>query len=176
MLESGRVRALCGAAIVAIIAACGGDRPTAPRNAATNGGAGGGGGTGDPPAVAVSCTPDRDAPAISSLAANPPTLWSPNHKLVAVTVATKAADECDPAPRCAISSVSSNEPVNGLGDGDTAPDWFITGPGTVLLRAERSGRGTGRVYTIGVTCTDAAGNSSQSATFVTVPHDQGDRD
>ncbi|HEX2781222.1 MAG TPA: hypothetical protein VHM30_17105 [Gemmatimonadaceae bacterium] len=112
-------------------------------------------------------------PTISSLGASPPVLWSPNHKLVAVTVATKATDECDPAPRCAISSVSSNEPVNGLGDGDTAPDWFITGANTVLLRAERSGRGTGRVYTIGMTCTDAAGNSSHGATFVTVPHDQG---
>lgn len=169
MFEPRAVHALGAAALVAALIACGGDRPTAPRSAAPSGA----GGSGDAPAVAVACTPDQDAPTIVSVAANPGTLWPPNHKLVPVTVTTAATDACDPAPRCAISSVSSNEPVNGLGDGDTAPDWFITGAGTILLRAERSGLGTGRVYTIGMTCTDAAGNSSQSATFVTVPHDQG---
>jgi len=68
--------------------------------------------------------------------------------------------------------VNSNEPVNGLGDGDTAPDWIITGDLTVNLRAERSGIGNGRIYTITVTCKDACGNSSVGSTTVTVPHDQ----
>ena len=68
--------------------------------------------------------------------------------------------------------VSSNEPVNGTGDGDTAPDWVITGNLTVDLRAERSGTGSGRVYTITVRCTDASGNSSTKTVTVTVPHDR----
>jgi hypothetical protein len=94
--------------------------------------------------------------------------------LVPVAIASSVSDECDPNPRCAISSVSSNEPVNGLGDGDTSPDWVVTGASTLLLRAERSGTGTGRVYAVGSTCTDAAGNGVIGYAFVTVPHDQGE--
>ncbi len=93
--------------------------------------------------------------------------------MVPVTVAVSASDVCSPAPVCKITSVSSNEPVNGTGDGDTAPDWQITGNLTVNLRAERAGNGSGRVYTLMVGCTDASGNSSTKTTAVTVPHDQG---
>jgi hypothetical protein len=67
-------------------------------------------------------------------------------------------------------SVTSNEPVNGLGDGDTAPDWEILDAHSLRLRAERSGTGTGRVYTVTITCADAAGNSSSRAATVRVPH------
>lgn len=65
--------------------------------------------------------------------------------------------------------VSSNEPVDGLGDGDQVPDWQIAGNLTVNLRAERAGNGSRRVYTISVGCTDASGNSSTKT--VPVPHD-----
>ena len=161
---------LLAVAASAMIAACGADAartPTAPdsRGIATGSGIGAG--------AAASCSPDATAPVIASSSASPNTLWPPNHKFVPVTIATSVADECDAAPRCAISSVSSNEPVNGLGDGDTAPDWIVTGAQTLLVRAERSGLGTGRVYTIGTTCTDAAGNASTGWSTVTVPHDQG---
>ena len=56
-----------------------------------------------------------------------------------------------------------------------------TDPGTatttVQVRAERSGKGTGRVYTIPVTCMDMGGTSMESSSqtvdaTVTVPHDQ----
>ena len=55
-------------------------------------------------------------------------------------------------------SVSSNEPENGSGDGNTAHDWVIVDGHHVQLRAERSGHGTGRIYTLTVTCQDAAAN------------------
>jgi hypothetical protein len=56
----------------------------------------------------------------------------------------------------------------------TAPDWQVgPGPLELSLRAERSGGGTGRVYTIEVTCRDASGNTSQATGTVSVPHDQG---
>jgi len=42
----------------------------------------------------------------------------------------------------------------------------------VQLRAERLGTGSGRIYTITITCTNAAGSTSESVT-VLVPHDQG---
>ena len=93
--------------------------------------------------------------------------------MVSVTVAVTATDDSDPNPVCRIKSVSSNEPVNSQGDGDTAPDWSITGALTVDLRAERSGTGSGRVYTITVECTDACGNVSTARVDVTVAKSQG---
>jgi len=115
---------------------------------------------------------DTKPPVIHNVAATPNVLWPPNHKMVQVAVTATATDNCDPAPHCHITRVNSNEPVNGLGDGDTAPDWIITGDLTVDLRAERSGRGNGRIYRVTVTCADACGNSSVGNTAVTVPHDQ----
>jgi M6 family metalloprotease-like protein len=115
---------------------------------------------------------DTTPPVIQNVVATPNVIWPPNHKMVQVAVTATATDNCDTAPHCDITSVNSNEPVNGLGDGDTAPDWIITGDLTVDLRAERSGIGNGRIYMITVTCTDACGNSSVGNTTVTVPHDQ----
>jgi len=43
----------------------------------------------------------------------------------------------------------------------------------VDLRAERSGKGSGRVYTITVRCLDASGNIAIKNVTVTVPRDQG---
>ena len=52
----------------------------------------------------------------------------------------------------------------GLGDGDTSPDWIITGPlHHVHIRAEHSGTGTGRVYHVTLTCTDESGAGSSMA-------------
>ena len=104
---------------------------------------------------------------------NPGTLWPPNHKMVPVTMEVTVTDNLDPNPVCKIFDVTSNEPIDGLGDGDTAPDWEITGDLTADLRAERSGTGSGRVYSITVECTDEAGNSAPDTASVTVPHDQG---
>ena len=91
--------------------------------------------------------------------------------MVPVILAVDATDNCDSV--CQVISVESNEPVNGLGDGNTAPDWVITGDLTVKLRAERSGTGSGRIYTITVKCTDQSGNSSTDTAKVSVPHDKG---
>lgn len=118
------------------------------------------------------CNPDQTAPAVSSIGASPGTLWPPDHKLVPVLVSISASDACS-AVTSVLTSVTSDEPIDGLGDGNTEPDWVATGDLTLLLRAERSGPGDGRVYTIGVTSTDAAGNSTSSSTIVLVPHDQG---
>lgn len=70
-------------------------------------------------------------------------------------------------------TVTSNEPVDGLGDGDTAPGWEITGDLAAQLRAERSGAGSGRLYTLEISCTDDAGNAAAAGASVTVPHDRG---
>jgi hypothetical protein len=111
-------------------------------------------------------------PDITSLIATPNTISPPNHKLVPVTISVTVTDNCDAAvvQSCRIISVTSNEPVSGTGEGDTAPDWEITGNLTLNLRAERAGSGTGRIYTIIVQCSDNAGNSATRSTMVIVPH------
>jgi YVTN family beta-propeller protein len=114
---------------------------------------------------------DVTAPAISGVSATPAVLSPPNHKMVSVTVSATATDNCDPAPSVRIVEVSSNEPDNGPGDGNASPDWRIIGPLAVDLRAERSGCGTGRVYTITLESADASGNAARAEARVTVPHD-----
>jgi len=118
---------------------------------------------------------DTIPPEIESISASPNILWPANHKMVSVLIDVSVTDNCSeaPLPECQIISVSSNESENGLGDGNTVPDWQIEEDLTVKLRAERSGTGSGRVYTITAECTDAVENSSISTVIVTVPHDQG---
>lgn len=115
---------------------------------------------------------DREPPVIDALASDPDALWPPDHRLVPVDVLATAIDNCDDEPACAVDGVRSDEPVDGPGDGHTDPDWAITGDLSVDLRSERAGGGDGRVYTIDVTCADAAGNTAAGTTDVTVPHDQ----
>jgi hypothetical protein len=125
----------------------------------------------DPQGETSTCTAtvtvvDTTTPKISPVSATPNSLWPPNHRLMPVTIAASATDNCDPNAGCRIVSVSSNEQ-------GTQPEWQITGPLTVNLRSERSGSGSGRVYTITVRCTDRSGNSSTKPVTVSVPHDQG---
>ena len=126
-------------------------------------------------AVSFACSTAQDAPlVVSGASASPNTLWPPNHKMVAVAVSYSVSDACGrPTPTCGLS-VSSNEPVNGIGDGNTAPDWIVRSASAVDLRAERAGPLSGRVYTITVTCSDGA-RTSTTTTTVTVPHDKGKR-
>ena len=112
---------------------------------------------------------DTTAPSIENIRTTPSLLWPPNHKMTPVVVNVSASDSCSPTTVCKIVSVHSNEPINGLGDGDTAPDWEINGNLGVTLRAERAGTGNGRIYTITVQCTDASGNSATKETVVIVP-------
>lgn len=118
-----------------------------------------------------SCTPDTTAPVIAAVSATPNSIWSPNHKMTPVSITAKVTDNCS-VPTWSVTGITSSEPVNGTGDGDTAPDWSIAGPHAVTLRAERAGAGTGRAYTITITAKDAAGNVSTGTTTVSVPHNQ----
>jgi hypothetical protein len=100
---------------------------------------------------------DTTAPEVTSISASPNALWPPNHKMVNVTVSATLVDAVDPSPTWKVRSVSSNQPTQGTGDGDTPVDWVITGPSTLQLRAERS-QGNERIYTITIETRDANGN------------------
>jgi hypothetical protein len=122
------------------------------------------------PAVQTVTVNDAQAPTVSAASATPNSLWPPNHQMVNVTVNYTASDNCGPVT--SVLTVQSNEPVNGTGDGDTAPDWQVIDAHHVKLRAERAGGGSGRVYTITVTTTDGSGNQTVRAATVAVPRSQ----
>ncbi len=117
---------------------------------------------------------DKTAPAISCRAI-PNLLWPPNHRMVRVTVTVDINDQGSGPSEFQLISVVSNEPDNGLGDGDQPNDiqgWVIGSPSvTGGLRAERSGQGKGRIYTLTYRASDAAGNHATCIATVVVPHD-----
>ena len=115
---------------------------------------------------------DTTPPVVTGISATPGSLWPPDHRMVPVTVTVSAFDLVDPHPTSHIVSVASNQPVNGTGDGDTAPDWQITGPLTLSLRAERAGNSE-RIYTITVQTSDFSGNSTLSSVLVIVLSNRG---
>jgi hypothetical protein len=106
----------------------------------------------------------------------PAVLWPPNHKMVPIHAQISVVDACDGAPTVKLVSITSNEPDNGLGDGDTANDIqgaaFGTDDRDFLLRAERSGKGTGRIYSIVYEAKDGSGNTTLQTVTVKVPHNQ----
>jgi len=109
------------------------------------------------------------APVISGLSVNPAVLWPPNHKMVNSTLSYRISDNCDAALVPTIA-VTSNQPNNAAGDGNTGNDWQLVDDHNVLLRSERSGD-SDRVYTITITVTDSAGSAARSSVTVMVPHD-----
>lgn len=113
-------------------------------------------------------------PPIVSVSVSPTTVFpAPNHTMFEVSAMVQYEDSCDPNPTVVLTSITSNEPDNGLGDGDTANDIQGADLGTAdfsfLLRAERSGKGQGRIYTVTYTVTDGSGNSASASATVTIP-------
>jgi hypothetical protein len=105
--------------------------------------------------------------------ARPSQLWPPNHHLVPVHIGG-VTDPDNDTITIAVTSVRQDEPVNGIGDGNTSPDAFIQGGG-VWLRAERAGPLNGRVYYVNFTADDGHGGQCSGTVTVCVPHDQSGR-
>jgi hypothetical protein len=103
---------------------------------------------------------------------NPDIMWPPNHKYVDVETTVTVYDATDPSPTLTLVSVTSNEADNGKGDGNTTNDIVILSDTSFKLRAERSGRGQGRTYTITYRATDANGNSAEASITIAVPHNK----
>ena len=145
------------------------------------------------------CLPDTTAPEVDCFV-SPDSLWPANHKMVEVDVCVIAEDESSAPEDLSLVAAfaSSNEPDNGLGDGDTegdvngeggytarvdvtaaftdeftTPDGQRVFAGTIELRAERGGGGGGRIYTIEAFVEDGAGNVGSCSCEVKVPHDKG---
>jgi hypothetical protein len=107
----------------------------------------------------------NDPPTCNLAQSSVASLWPPNHKLLPVSIRNVIGT----GDTLTVTGVTQDEAVNGLGDGDTGPDAVIE-DGNLLLRAERSGTGDGRVYRVSFNATDAEGSCSGSVT-VGVPRD-----
>lgn len=129
--------------------------------------------TADGAQIVVAEPGDATPPTIGAINASPDVMWPPNHKMVPVKLTVQASDDSGEALTCRVVEVASNEPQDGLGDGDTPVDWQITGDTTLNLRAERSGSGSGRVYTLTVEVADPSGNTATGTVQVRVPKSQG---
>ncbi len=121
--------------------------------------------------VTLETTPPNRPPDCSTAFADPDALWPPNHKFRTVTVMGVTDADGNPVT-IAITNVTQDEPVMGRGSGHTAPDARNVNGASVDIRAERSGRGDGRVYHIIFTATDDQGDTCTGDVTVSVPHDR----
>jgi len=110
-------------------------------------------------------------------------LWPPNHKFVNISI-EGVFDPDGGVVTINITSITSDEPTDGCGDGTFAPDARGIGTDIASLRAERSGTGNGgkccpgpgngRVYRINFTASDGVDEDAEGNVTVCVPHDQHD--
>jgi uncharacterized delta-60 repeat protein len=142
--------------------------------------------------------PPNHAPDCGSSRASVPEIWPPDHRWVPIQVLGVSDPDGDPVA-ITVTGVTQDEPLAGRGasaaaaatpedpavvagrapgfgdedDGENACSAAVIDPsGGVRLRAERSGRGNGRVYTISFTASDGQGGASGGSVQVCVPHDR----
>ncbi len=111
--------------------------------------------------------PDCSSPLVSVTE-----LWPPNHHMEKISIFGITDPDGDQVT-LKITGITQDEPINGLGDGDTSPDGRGVGTAQAELRSERSGTGDGRVYAINFTASDGKGGQCTGAVAVSVPHDKG---
>jgi len=111
---------------------------------------------------------DKTAPVLACTA-SPTQLWPPNHLMIPVVADVRVSDSVSGPGGFLLISAGSSEPAD-----PDAIQGFATGQASVngLLRAERSGAGSGRLYRLRYRGFDLAGNATTCDVVVTVPHDQ----
>ncbi|MDA1348841.1 MAG: hypothetical protein O3A47_08240 [Chloroflexi bacterium] len=128
------------------------------------------------PVDANGCSPSQlnAPPDCSNAAPSVDSLWPPNHKFKTIAVTGVTDPDAGDTVSITIDSIMQDEPVNGKGDGKTSPDGLGVGSDSAEVRAERSGKGNGRVYVIGYTADDGNGGTCSATVEVGVPHDKKD--
>jgi hypothetical protein len=122
----------------------------------------------EPPVNEPPANPPNTAPDCSGILPSLNRLWAPNHKFRLVSLAG-ATDPDSDALSYEIRSVSQDEPVLRGPDAERGER-----SDQVWLRAERRGKGDGRVYRIEYLAWDGHGNSCHGIAKVVVPHDRAD--
>jgi N-acetylneuraminic acid mutarotase len=116
---------------------------------------------------------DRTPPGLT-VDLSPTVLWPPDHSLRTIEAVVNSHDVCGETS-FELVSITCNEPDMERGRSELGDD--IVGASTgapdtqFMLRAERSGYGNGRIYSITYKATDASGNEIDRVEQVRVPHD-----
>ncbi len=113
---------------------------------------------------------DSEAPSIAPVA-TPNILWPPNDEMTQVLVSANTTDNSGAQPSITVM-LTSNEAQGANIDYSVENIDQATGIVSLLLRAERSGVGAGREYTVTITATDASSNASSASVVVLVPHER----
>ncbi len=123
-----------------------------------------------PSSVVITVKPIGIPPSCNLARIENSVLWPPNHKMAEVFIegVYETDHEEDLGNKITYTGVTQDEPTNGLGDGDTAIDAVIKA-GSVLVRSERQGTGTGRVYTVKFNATNIRGESCSGSVKLCVP-------
>ena len=95
-----------------------------------------------------------------------------NHKFVNIGIQGVTDPDGDPV-MVKVIGITQDEPVDGKADGHTAPDGGGVGTATASVRAERSGKGDGRVYAISFSADDGRRGACQGVVNVGVPIKKG---
>lgn len=112
------------------------------------------------------------APDCSGAAASSGAIWPPDHKMVSVSI-VGVTDPFGLPINIVVTQILQDELVSAPGSGNTSPDATGVGMSTAMVRAERAGPGTGRIYFISFSATNTTGQQCTSTVPVFVPHDQG---
>jgi hypothetical protein len=112
-------------------------------------------------ALAVVVTPPDPAPTCATAAPSPGLLWPPNNAFAPIQIQGVAH-----ATSLTITSIRQDEPTGKATDGRGV------GTGTAHIRAERDGKGDGRVYHIAFAAS-GPGGSCDGLVKMIVPHDMG---
>jgi hypothetical protein len=120
----------------------------------------------EPPADEPPADPPNTAPDCSGVQPSLDRLWAPNHEFRLVSLAG-ATDPDGDALSYEIRSVTQDEPVLRGTDAKRGER-----SDQVWLRAERRGKGDGRVYRIEYLASDSHGNACDGTATVVVPHDR----
>ncbi len=137
--------------------------------------------TDDDPVSPMSSTPDdvvinvtsiNDPPRCDLAVASKDVLLPPNHKMEQISIeGVSDGDITYNVVTLEITGVTQDEPVSGLGSGDSSPDAVIQvgdPADTVLIRRERFKDGNGRVYEVAFTADDGF-ESCDGVVQVSVP-------
>jgi hypothetical protein len=103
---------------------------------------------------------DNEPPSLSPIFLSSKRLWPANGKMRDVSVGYVSSDNSNEL-NCLVT-VASN------GSDSASGNWQVVDNHSIRLRASRLPNGMARIYTVTVTCTDAAGNTTRRTTGISV--------
>lgn len=107
-------------------------------------------------------------PVCATAFASPATAWPPNGRLVPISIRGVIDPDGDPLD-LTVTGVRQDEPLSRAG----TPDALGIGTAGASVRADRDGKGDGRIYHVAFEASDGNGGVCTGTVTVCVPHDQG---